>query len=188
MKYLLTVLATLVVLGLGTLLFPYTGFYNVAATEGHSGLEEWYLSTLSRRSIQAHAGGIEVPPALTDSGMVANGAWSFGQMCQTCHGAPGINRSVTGDGLTPSPPSLSETAPNWELEELFWIVKNGIKMAGMPAYGPTHTDEELWELVGFVEQLPEISPEQYAEFTTLPDTTAGDNPVPPGHEGHDHVH
>ena len=57
-------------------------------------------------------------------------------------------------------------------------------MAGMPAYGPTHDPQELWELVAFVESLPNTSPEQYEALTAPPDSTAR----PLADDGHDHVH
>lgn len=187
MKFALTIIATLGVLGLLGLAFPYTGFYNVAATEGHSGLEEWYLSTMSRHSIQARADDIDVPATLSDSLVITRGAIAFAQMCQTCHGGPGLERSVTGEGLTPQPPLLAETIESWEPNEVFWIVRNGIKMAGMPAYGPTHSDEELWELVAFVEQLPEMIPERYATLTA-PGTADSTKVRPLADDGHDHTH
>ena len=188
MKYALTVLGTLAVLGLLALVFPYTGIYNVAADEGHSGIEEWVLSTTSRRSIQARAGGIAAPTDLTDSTMIRRGAVAFAQMCQTCHGAPGRERSVTGEGMSPTPPRLSEAAEKWEPEEVYWIVAHGIKMAGMPAYGPTHTEEELWELVAFVKSLPETTPERYAALTAPAEAAADSTARPLADDGHDHVH
>ena len=45
--------------------------------------------------------------------------------------------------------------------EQFWIVKHGVKMTGMPAWGVTHDDELLWDVVAFVRKLPELTPEQY---------------------------
>jgi mono/diheme cytochrome c family protein len=47
---------------------------------------------------------------------------------------------------------------------LYWIVKHGVKMTGMPAFGPTHSDERLWTIVAFLKQLPQLSPEKYAEI------------------------
>lgn len=184
MKYILTVVATVAVIGIIAVVFPYTGFYNVGASEGHSGLEEWYLSTMSRRSIQARADEIVAPATLTDSTTIALGAFAYHGMCQTCHGGPGVDRSVTGQGITPTPPSLYEDSTHWQSNEVFWIVKHGIKMAVMPAYGPTHSDDELWELVAFVKQLPEMTDERYAELTQ-PDTTTA---RPLADDGHDHVH
>src|SRR2546423_13483863 len=58
-------------------------------------------------------------------------------MCVQCHGAPGRDPGIVGKGLRPPPPVLSEAVRPWDRAELFWIVKNGIKMTGMPASGPT---------------------------------------------------
>ena len=44
--------------------------------------------------------------------------------------------------------------------ELFWIVQNGIRMTGMPAFGPTHKDEEIWKIVAFLRHLPALTPEE----------------------------
>ncbi len=189
MKSALIVLATLTILVLLVFLFPYTGLYNVSAARGESGFMKWYLNTTSTHSIKARAAGIAVPGDLTDSARVARGAVAFSQMCRTCHGAPGQERSVTGQGLTPTPPRLREAATEWQPQEVYWIVTNGIKMAGMPAYGPTHTEEELWEIVAFVKQLPEMTPERYKALTTPPDASPADTAATPlAHDGHDHVH
>ncbi|NNF58978.1 MAG: cytochrome c, partial [Rhodothermaceae bacterium] len=69
--------------------------------------------------------------------------------------------------------------------EVFWILQHGIKMAGMPAYGPTHADDELWQLVAFVKQLPEMTPARYAALAAPSDTAAA---RPLADDGHDHVH
>jgi hypothetical protein len=50
-------------------------------------------------------------------------------------------------------------------ENLFWITKHGIKMTGMPAWGETHGDEELWDVVAFINQLGQMTPQQYQELT-----------------------
>lgn len=183
MKYVIGALSALAALGLFALAFPYTGLYDVSAARGHSELEAWYLSTLSRRSIRARAEA--TPPDLGDSTRVVRGAFAYGQMCQSCHGGPGARPSVTGEGLSPRPPDLAQSAAAWSDPELFWILQHGIKMAGMPAYGPSHSDEELWELVAFVRSLQSLDSAGYAALAH-PDTTA--SAVPPGHEGHDHVH
>ena len=64
-------------------------------------------------------------------------------MCVVCHGAPGKEPSYIRQGLRPEPPNLAESSKRWGGAELFWIIKNGIKMTGMPAFGPTHQDEEI---------------------------------------------
>lgn len=181
MKIALTFVATLAGLALLALVFPYTGIYNVSAAEGDSAFTKWYLNTISTVSIKVRADDITVPGDLTNAKRVARGAVAFSQMCQTCHGAPGKEPSVTGQGTAPEPPALSDAAKEWKPNEIYWILENGIKMAGMPAYGPTHSDDELWEIVAFVEQLPEMTPERY-EALTAPAEAAPDG------DGHGHVY
>ena len=192
MRSFLAVLATVAVIGIGALLFPYTGLYNVSAASGHTGFTRWYLHTLTEHSIAAHAAGVEVPTAYADTAQVRRGALAYRQMCQTCHGAPGHERSVTGQGMTPMPPSLSEEADEWKPNEVYWILDQGLKMAGMPAYGKTHTPAELWEIVAFVEQLPTMTPEQYEALTPsatpTPPDSSGAGQVHVHSDGHAHVH
>lgn len=142
MRITFSILGTIVLLVVIVVLFIYSGIYNVAATDSHNVVVRWALNTTMVRSVRAHAEEIAAPP-LTDAAMVRKGGRHFQESCQTCHGAPGVARSEIGQGLRPSPPDLSEHARNWSPAELFWIVKNGLKMTGMPAWGPTHSDEDL---------------------------------------------
>jgi mono/diheme cytochrome c family protein len=86
-------------------------------------------------------------------------------MCEVCHGAPGINQSELSSGLNPLAPELSHAVEDWSDEELFWITKYGIKMSGMPAWGNTHSDNEIWSIIAFVKQMPEMSDEEYKDFS-----------------------
>lgn len=159
----ITVLATLAVLAAAGLLFIYSGAYNVAATEKHTTLGRWVMNTMQNRSVAVRAEGVAAPP-LADSAMVEHGFEHFRAMCVVCHGAPGVERGELGKGITPTPPRLSEQASMFSAKELFWIIENGIKMAGMPAFGPTHSDQEIWGLVAFLERLEGMSEEEYAEW------------------------
>ncbi len=154
-------LGALLVLLIGLiLLFIYSGVYSVAATAPHTRLTEWALSTAMKHSVRRHARGIE-PPPLSDSSLAQRGFHHYREMCVTCHGAPGASLSEIGKGLNPNAPELSEEVHEWAEAELFWITKHGIKMSGMPAFGPTHDDDELWAIIAFLKQLDSISPEDY---------------------------
>jgi mono/diheme cytochrome c family protein len=82
-------------------------------------------------------------------------------MCTGCHGGPGIERNEIGKGLSPQAPDLSQVAKAWSPAQLFWIVKNGVKMTGMPSFGATHDDGELWDIVAFLDTLAGLTAEQY---------------------------
>ncbi|GAB4239192.1 MAG: hypothetical protein Kow00109_13960 [Acidobacteriota bacterium] len=145
------------------LVFVLAGGYNVAATKPHGGLMDWFLVTVRDNSIKSRAAELEAPN-LDREDRVASGVAHFQAMCVTCHGAPGIEPSETGKGLYPPPPDLAHSARQKTAEELFWVIKHGIKMTGMPAYGPTHDDESLWDIVAFLRVLPDTSPEKYREM------------------------
>jgi mono/diheme cytochrome c family protein len=51
-------------------------------------------------------------------------------------------------------------------EAMYWSIEHGIRMTGMPAFGPTHSQEKIWGLVAFVRQLPKLSPQQYSALVT----------------------
>lgn len=161
---LLPALATVVLLCAAAGAIVATGVFDVAATEPHSRVIEHLLESARERSIETRLDSVVVPP-LDDPGLVGIGVAHYHEMCVTCHGAPGIERSEIGRGLNPAPPALDRRRHAAETEvaaEVYWIVKNGIWATGMPAFGPTHSDRELWAIVAFVERLPDLSPSEYA--------------------------
>lgn len=160
------VATTFTVVGLiiaGTLVFLYSGAYNVAAASRDSRLVHWALETSREASIENRAEKI-TPPAesvLKDPKTLRVGFDHYQEMCVTCHGAPGIEAGEAREGLNPEPPLLTRVAGKIPTNEMFWVIKNGIKMTGMPAWGPTHSDDKIWAMVAFVKDLPNISPEKY---------------------------
>jgi mono/diheme cytochrome c family protein len=96
--------------------------------------------------------------------MLAEGAGDYRAMCQHCHGGPGVERERWADGMRPRPPHLVEAAAEWQRNEVFWLLKHGVKMSGMPAFGPTHDDPALWAIASFVKQLPAMTPQRYSEL------------------------
>ncbi len=163
MKYVWTIIGTLVVLALIALALIYSGKFNVAAAGTEGGILDWALGTTMDNSVRSHAAGITVPP-LQDSGLVALGFDHYKEMCILCHGSPSQQPSEIGVGLNPSAPELSEAAKDWTPAELFWIVRNGVRMSAMPAFGATHTERELWAIVAFLQRLQHMSPAEYKAF------------------------
>jgi len=156
-------LALLVLLAVaGALVYAETGGYDVAAVDPEPGWVDRALAAISERSVARHAAGIETPP-LGDPAMVRRGAALYGELCAVCHGGPGVKPSPVGMGLNPGPPDLVDAAKAMPAREVYWIVKNGIRMTGMPAFGPGRGEDDLWAIVAFVEVLPRLSPEAYQE-------------------------
>lgn len=159
----LSVLGTLAVLALASLWLVYSGEYDIAATKAHHRAVAWAMETTMEHSVHERASEVNPPPPV-DSAHLMTGFHHFEAMCVTCHGAPGRERSEIGKGLLPEPPALSKAAPEWTPAQLFWIVKQGIRMTGMPAFGPTHDDATLWAIVAVLQRLPGMTPQQYEAY------------------------
>ena len=102
----------------------------------------------------------ETNPFASDSAAVASGLDYFRKNCLMCHGAPGVPGTDFSMGLNPSAPSLDKGSKDTPDGELFWIIKHGIRMTPMPAFGPTRTDEEIWKLVAFIRHLPDLTAQE----------------------------
>ena len=175
---LLGVVGTLLLLiGIG-LLVILTGGYNVAATDRHPALSEWALTTTMRNAVQEAADDIEAPAEFTPA-MITAGAGEYKAMCVQCHGGIGEGRAEWAETMRPKPPALAHAAREWSSEEIFWLVKHGVKMSGMPAFGPTHDDRTLWNIAAFVKAMPEMSEQEYAGY-------AVGHVDPPGAAPHQH--
>jgi mono/diheme cytochrome c family protein len=138
----------------------YAGLYNIAADVPHTQPVYWLLETARERSVVARAGDIVVPKDLDDANRISKGAGEYAEMCGGCHLAPGMKRTEISQGLYPRAPELRRKTDLTPAEQ-FWIVKHGVKMTGMPAWGISHDDELLWDVVAFVRKLPELTAEQY---------------------------
>ncbi len=164
MKTVRTAVVLLVLLAAAGLAFIYSGLYNVAADEEHSGFVRWVLHTTQSKSVHRRAEQVVVPDwvAKPSPAALRTGFIHYQEMCATCHGAPGVPISEIGQGLNPAPPELSGHAE--DPDESFWIIKHGIKMTGMPGFGVTHDDEEIWAIVAFLQAMPKMTQEDYKKM------------------------
>lgn len=184
MKIVAALAAFVVVMIVLGVLFIYSGIYDIAATSGHLPMTRWLLTVGMERSVEQHADGIEVPP-LSAGSQVLRGLRHFEAFCLPCHGAPGISRTQIGEGETPIPPELSDAVPKWNAAELYWIVKHGIKYTGMPGFGPSHREDELWAIVAFLLRLPGLTAAEYEAMTKDVEVLTGEGELialagPPG--------
>jgi mono/diheme cytochrome c family protein len=140
------------------------GVYNVAADAPHTGFIFSLLETVRDRSIANHAQGIAVPNDLGDAKRIAAGASEYAEMCSQCHLAPGMDKTEISQGLHRSAPEFAR-GDNLTAAEQFWVVKHGVKFTAMPAWGPTHEDALLWNLVAFIRKMPSLSAAQYKAMT-----------------------
>jgi cytochrome c553 len=159
-------LAGLAGLGLLVVLGVLSGVYNVAASHAHLPPVRDALNLARRQAVALRALAIR-PPPLDDEGLVRLGAAHFAIGCAPCHGAPGTPRAPIPLRMLPEPPSLAIAAPRWSAAELFWIVSNGLKFTGMPAWPGSGRADETWALVAFLRRLPGLDAEHYRALAGL---------------------
>ena len=159
----LTVAAVLAVAAVTSGLFIVSGIYDIGADDHHTAVVSFALGTLRDRSIAVRAASLEAP-VLDDAGRIAAGARTYAALCAGCHLVPGRSRSDLSRGLYPHPPNLAQQAPP-EARRAFWVIKHGIKMSAMPAWGRTLADPAIWDTVAFVRALPPMSQEEYERLT-----------------------
>jgi mono/diheme cytochrome c family protein len=169
MKVLAAIGALAVLVAVAAGVFFFGGFYSVAGTAEEPSFVNWALVHVRSASIVRHAAD-KPPAAFADPSSVQAGARIYAQIgCVYCHGAPGVNWSKFSEGLHPEPADLKEAADNRTPEQLFWVVRNGINMTGMPSFaGAGATDDDIWKIVAFLKKQPTVSDADFKAWTTKP--------------------
>jgi cytochrome c553/cytochrome c5 len=164
-------------LGVGGLLVAASGIVSVKASSGHLAITEWMLQFGKRRSVATHTLGVDAP-AMDEPWLVLKGAGHYETGCRPCHGAPDLERQPRiARAMTPPPPRLAPRIAEWEPEELFYIVKHGIKLTGMPAWPSQQRDDEVRAMVAFLLVLPDLDAAGYRRLVHA--ETGEDGAAPP---------
>jgi mono/diheme cytochrome c family protein len=144
----------------------FLGYYNVAATIEDPGFVNSALTRVRNASIARFADG-QPPFRADDPAAITLGARRYAEAgCVNCHGAPGAQWAKFSEGLRPDPPDLKETAAARPIAEVFWIMKNGIRMTGMPSFSKAGlSDEQIWQIAAFVKKLPTVSEADYKTWS-----------------------
>ncbi|GAA0685386.1 cytochrome c [Dyella marensis] len=162
--------------------FVYSGVYPIGADQPHWAVTERAVEVLRDRSIEKQAAGIAVP-ALDDPARIRRGAMHYAEMCSSCHLTPGMRDTELRKGLYPQPPDLARHGVH-DPAEAFWTIKHGVKMSAMPAWGRSHDDAAIWDMVAFLQVLPK---QDEAAFEVMAGS-AGDDGHGGGHHHHDDEH
>lgn len=182
-RHVLATVAILVLLVIAaTAAFVWSGAYNMGADDPHWSVTHGMIETLRERSIDARLDDIKAPN-LEDPERIRLGAVNYSGMCTGCHLSPGVDDTEIRPGLYPIPPNLTK-GDLGDPRRTFWVIKHGIKLTAMPAWGKTHTDAQMWNMVAFLHKLHGMSPAQYAALGGKPPAEDEDHM----HEGMDDHH
>lgn len=149
--------------GLGAFGFIKSGLYNVGAARPHTRFTFFVTNETMIHSVRRHARNIVAPPAASPA-QIVRGFCAYQAHCVACHGAPAVARQQWAGGMEPQPPYLLDAADRFRPRELFWIVKNGIKMTGMPSWRGSLSDPQLWEVVAWLEASRRLPPQTYLDW------------------------
>jgi mono/diheme cytochrome c family protein len=176
MTFVRALVVLIVVLAISAVAFIYSGIYDMAAGSEDNPIVAWALHQTFEHSVARRSKDIQVPSNLETADAVQSGARFYSQNCVICHGAPGQDFTAIAQGLNPEPPDILDAKRRNDPAEVFWIVKNGVKMSGMPSFGKTQPDPQIWAIAAFLHSSRGISDEKYRELTG---TAAGQPVVAP---------
>ncbi|WNC93946.1 cytochrome c [Paraburkholderia sp. FT54] len=145
--------------------FVYSGLYDVSAASGHNPLVAWVLHKTYMQSLHRHAAAVQVPTDLMTVANVEAGARLYRNTCAACHGAPGQTLSPIGQGILPIAPELLSATRRNNPQMMFWVIKNGVKMTAMPAFGKTQDDQTIWDLTAFLYKGRGISAQDFEKLS-----------------------
>jgi len=145
------------------LLVLISGVVPIKASSGHWAITEAFLQFAKRRSVSTHTLGIDAP-GLDDQRLVMMGAGHYDFGCRPCHGSPALRQPEIAAQMLPKPPDLRDSVAKYDPAELFYIVKHGVKLTGMPAWPATGRDDEVWAVVAFLRRLPTLDSREYREL------------------------
>jgi len=163
-KILLGSVLTLALLLLSALVVTRVGLMPVSADGAHSRLESWIMPAVLHASIVHHASGETNPLSLNEDNLKA-GVDTYKAMCARCHSRPEGKASVYGQSFYPPAPHLPKAMSQYTDSQLFWVIKHGIRNTGMPAWGSTLSDEEIWQLVSLLKNSQDLPPSVEAEWS-----------------------
>lgn len=148
-------------LGVGGFLVAASGVIPIKASSGHWPVTEWFLRFSMKRSIATHSLTVTVPENLSDPSLIQRGAGHYDIGCRSCHGEPDMPRPRIAAHMLPKPPDLALRIPQSNPKKLFHVVKHGMKFTGMPAWPSPHRDDEVWSMVAFLLQYPDLDGPEY---------------------------
>lgn len=147
---------------LGGLFVMISGIIPIKASSGHWEVTKMILKYSMSRSVSTYSlFAPEKKIQISNEEHFRRGFGHYEIGCRMCHGIPGNQSQYLGTYMTASAPYLPETVSKWDDDELFTIVKHGVKFTGMPHWPDLTRDDEVWSMVSFIKELPNMNRQTY---------------------------
>ena len=150
----LRILSTIVGLATALIVIALMRFNLAALPE--PGRFETLACDLAKRFLIERSSGKGILPRPTDTkASIARGGSHYGLDCSICHNDDGHGQTPVGQWMYPRAADLtSRQVQSYSDQQLFWIIQNGIRFSGMPAFGKVETEDHIWDIVNYVRILP----------------------------------
>jgi mono/diheme cytochrome c family protein len=144
------------------------GWVQAAADRRPGAFERWAALHSLHTAIRRESQGLVDPLPSGDESFL-RGARVYEANCLVCHGSADGKASAIARGLNVSPPQFAFDGVDDDPEgETYWKVKHGIRFTGMPAYGGSLSEEEMWQVTRFVSHLPHLPPAAATAWQAMP--------------------
>jgi mono/diheme cytochrome c family protein len=182
-NFILGVVITLLVLGLGGLAAAMLGFLPTTADATPPRIERRIAMSAVDASMERHAPRVTNPVPSTDDNLI-DGMKIYVMNCAGCHGTlDNKPNSFAGSFYPPVPQLISHPMddPEWHI---YYAVRTGIRYTGMPAWNKTLTEQEMWKVTAFLSRIEKLPPAVQEYWKK----SVGSAPPTAGPEGEDHGH
>ena len=160
------ILLVLVIAGLGAGFVAFSFLHNGVSAKATPTALEVMMARKARHMALPHSARALRNPVPASADNLRQGRLHFADHCAICHGNDGSCDTMMGSGLYPKPPDLRLTETQSLSDgELFWIIENGVRFTGMPAFSNRHSSsEDTWKLVQFIRHLPQLTADERVEM------------------------
>ncbi len=135
-----------------------------SARDNPSAMEVYVAKTARKLSIPASERDAKNPFPPTPE-VLSEARAHFADHCASCHGNDGSGKTEIGQNLYPKPPDMRQSeTQNLTDGQIYYIIHNGIRLTGMPAWGGPGEDDDSWKLVLFIRHLPQMTPQEMKEM------------------------
>ena len=183
-NFVLGIVITIVVLLIGGLGGALLGFMPTRANKTPPALESHIAMSAVDSSVERHAPRVNNPVPPTDDNLI-EGLKIYSMNCAGCHGGIDRQHSTFGESFYPPAPDLIRNPPDDPEWRLYYVIRNGIRYTGMPAWDKTLSEQDTWKVTAFlarVEKLPPAVQDFWKQSTGTNAPTGTEAP----HEEHDH--
>ena len=166
LRFFVVALGLMLFVALGAYMYMRTAMHGFSARAQPSGTEKMLAEYARNTAMPASAKSLKNPIVWTPE--VEHEALAhYADHCAICHSNDGSGQTMIGKGMYPKPPDLRRETQTMSDGQLFYIVENGIRMSGMPAFGGEDSGADSWKLVYFLRHLPHLTAAEEEEMESL---------------------